>query len=236
MYIAYLEDDADQAAVVKEWLTTPGHKCDVYDDGRKFIQGIKRHTYDLLVLDWLVPELSGIEVLQWVRENIEWQIPVIFTTQMDREEDVVQVLSLGADDYMAKPVKRRELLARIDTIRRRSLNNGTTHSTMEFDPYSIDCEHRILECNGEEISLTHIEFDLTVFMFRNYGRILSRSYILENVWGINADLNTRTVDTHVSRIRKKLRISPAKGWRLSPVYQHGYRLERLRQSAHDDSA
>ncbi len=235
MNIAYLEDDADQADVIKEWLTAPGHKCDVYDSGRKFVQGVKRHTYDLLILDWLVPDMSGIEVLQWVRENIEWQIPVIFTTQMDREEDVVQVLSQGADDYMAKPVKRRELLARIEAVRRRSLSSETTHSIMEFDPYSIDCEHRLLEHDGEEISLTHIEFDLTVFMFRNHGRILSRSYILENVWGINADLNTRTVDTHVSRIRKKLSISPEFGWRLSPVYQHGYRLERLKQSSHDES-
>ena len=233
MYIAFLEDDQDQACMIKEWLIAPGHKCDVYDSGRKFVQGIKRHTYDMLVLDWLVPDMSGVEVLQWVRENMEWQIPIIFTTQMDREEDVVQVLSKGADDYMPKPLKRRELLARIEAVGRRSLSKESLQGNLEFEPFSIDCEHRVLERDGEEITLTHIEFDLAVFMFRHYGRILSRSYILENVWGINADINTRTVDTHVSRIRKKLGILPEFGWRLSPVYQHGYRLERMKHREQD---
>lgn len=229
LYIALLEDDPDQALIVAEWLKEAGHKCDSYRGGRVFIQGVKRNTYDILVLDWIVPDMSGLDVLYWVRENVDWRIPVIFTTQMDREEDVVRVLDEGADDYMAKPVKRRELLARIAALGRRTLNSHEGHEVLEFDPFQIDREYRIVQKSGIEISLTNIEFDLTIFLFRNHGRILSRGYILENVWGRNSEVNTRTVDTHISRVRKKLGICQEIGWRLSPIYQHGYRLEKLIQ-------
>jgi DNA-binding response OmpR family regulator len=93
MKIALLEDDMDQSVVVKEWLLHSGHSCDCHVSGHAFIRAVKRYTYDILILDWMVPDLSGIDVLKWVRENIAWQIPVIFTTQRDSEEDIVQGLS-----------------------------------------------------------------------------------------------------------------------------------------------
>lgn len=227
MQIALLEDDPDQSVMMKEWLLHNDHQCACFDSGREFIKTVKWNTYDILILDWLVPDMSGLEVLKWVRENLDWRIPVLFTTQMDSEDDIVHGLNQGADDYMIKPIKHRELLARIDALGRRFLNTTDSDSILQVNPFLIDRNTRQIQKNNEIIHTTSIEFDLALFMFRNYGRVLSRGYILENVWGRNADVTTRTVDTHVSRIRKKLGITPENDWQLVPVYQHGYRLEKL---------
>ena len=228
MQIALLEDDPDQSVIMKEWLLHNDHQCACFDSGREFIKTVKWNTYDLLILDWLVPDMTGLEVLKWVRENLDWRIPVLFTTQMNSEDDIVQGLNQGADDYMIKPIKHRELIARIDALGRRFLNTTDTDSILQVNPFLIDRNTRqIRKKNNELIHTTSIEFDLALFMFRNYGRVLSRGYILENVWGRNADVTTRTVDTHVSRIRKKLGIIPENNWQLVPIYQHGYRLEKL---------
>jgi two-component system, OmpR family, response regulator RegX3 len=227
MRIALLEDDPDQSVVVKEWLLHSGHQCDCYVSGHGFIRAVKRYTYDILILDWMIPDMSGIEVLLWVRENVSWRIPVIFTTQRDNEEDIVYGLSQGADDYMIKPIKHKELLARIDALGRRSLKTESPDLNLQVEPFEINSGTRQILKNNKIIPTTAIEFDLTQFLFRNYGRVLSRDYILENVWGRNSEVTTRTVDTHVSRIRKKLGIASENQWQLSSVYQHGYRLEKL---------
>ncbi len=231
MNIALLEDDQDQALIYAEWLFHGGHVCDIFKSGREFVQAVKKNTYDILLLDWIIPDLNGIDVLHWVRENMEWRIPVLFITIMDREENIVQALNDGADDYMTKPVRQLELLARIEALERRSTSLDDSQAIMTLNPYSIDRSQRKIQRDGEHITMTHIEFDLAVFMFRNYGRILSRGYILENVWGKNTEISTRTVDTHMSRIRKKLAICSENGWKLAPIYQHGYRLDKLTTEA-----
>jgi two-component system, OmpR family, response regulator RegX3 len=227
MKIALLEDDPDQSVVIKEWLFQSGHQCDCYVSGHFFIKSIKRYTYDILILDWMIPDLTGVEVLKWVRENVDWPIPIIFSTTRDSEEDIVYGLSQGADDYMIKPIKHKELLARIDALCRRSFKREATNSILQAEPFEINSNTRQILIRNEIIPTTAIEFDLTQLLFRNYGRLLSRDYILENVWGRNPEVTTRTVDTHVSRIRKKLSITPENKWRLASVYQHGYRLEKL---------
>ncbi len=226
MRVALLEDDPDQARLLRKWLTDAGNVCEHFDASKIFIREVKRESFDLLILDWLVPDMSGLEVLDWVRENLDWRIPILFVTTMDREEDVVRALEHGADDYMTKPVRERELLARINAVARRSQSVDETRPVLEFEPFRIDQEHRFIERGGERIDLTQKEYELAAFLFRNGGRVLSRGHILQNVWGRNPDINTRTVDTHVSRIRTKLGIGPETGWRLTSVYQHGYRLER----------
>ena len=226
MIIALLEDDSDQSDLLSAWLEDAGNKCVVFNSGKEITKSLLGESYDLLILDWLVPDMNGLEVLEWVRENLDWHIPVLFITQRDAEEDVVQALQGGADDYMAKPVKRAEMLARIQSISRRSQGSASSDDILEFPPYTLQRSTRSLKLNGETIEVTRKEFELTLFLFRNAGRILSRGYILETVWGRSAEVNTRTVDTHISRLRRKLSISPENGWRLSSIYQHGYRLEK----------
>jgi len=226
MHIALLEDDRDQSILVQAWLEEAGHKCAVFASGKDLTMSLLRESYDLLVLDWLVPDMNGIEVLQWVRENLDWKIPVLFITQRDAEEDVVEALESGADDYMAKPVKPAEMLARIGSISRRSQQVSTEDDTLEFSPYTLQRSTRSVRLHDENIEVTRKEFELTLFFFRNAGRVLSRGYILETVWGRSAEVNTRTVDTHISRLRRKLAIGADNGWQLTSIYQHGYRLEK----------
>lgn len=230
MRIALLEDDPEQARVLELWLIDAGHRIALYRDGRDAIRGVSHESFDALILDWLVPGMDGLAVLEWVRAHIDWPIPVLFITRRDTEVDVVTALEHGADDYMAKPVKRLEMLARIHAITRRTRSGDDTNSVIVFAPYVIDCARRRVERNGDKIDLTEKEFDLTLFLFRNSGRALSRGHILENVWGRSSAIVTRTVDTHISRLRRKLEITPHNGWQLISIYQHGYRLEQLPMS------
>lgn len=225
MRIALLEDDVDQAKLIEVWLTDAGHHTYIYHSGAKMVGALNKESFDVIMLDWLVPDISGFEVLQWIREKLDWSCPVIFITQRDQEEDVVQALEAGADDYMAKPVKRAEMLARINAIHRRNHPPEKDETILNIPPYVIDLKKRNIVCNGNEINLTQKEYELALFILRNAGRVLSRGYLLERVWGKNPDINTRTVDTHVSRLRKKLAFTKENGWKLTSVYQHGYRLE-----------
>jgi len=231
--VALLEDDPDQARLLVKWITEAGHTCEHFEAGRVFIRQIRRESFDLLILDWLVPDMNGLEVLEWAREHLDWPIPIVFVTTMDREEDIVRALEQGADDYMTKPIRQRELLARIGALARRSVAADEHKPVLDFAPYRIDQQHRTIYRAAAALELTQKEYDLALFLFKNAGRVLSRGHILQNVWGRNPDINTRTVDTHVSRIRNKLGIGEDTGWRLTSVYQHGYRLEHLAETGDD---
>ncbi len=225
MRIALLEDDLDQVKLVEVWLTDAGYSCYSFHSGSHIIRALKKESFDVLILDWEIPDMTGLQVLQWARKNLDWDVPILFITRRDREEDVVTALEAGADDYMSKPIKRAEMLARIGAISRRNNPIEDDETVLDFSPYTIDLKRRTVSCNQENIDLTQKEYELTLFIFRNIGRILSRGYLLETVWGRNPEINTRTVDTHVSRLRRKLKINDENGWNLSSVYQHGYRLE-----------
>ncbi len=232
MRIALLEDDQDQADLVCAWLKAAGHSCRIYVLGKDLVREAKRETFDMFLLDWEVPGMSGAEVLVWIRANIAEPVPVLFVTARQREEDIVHALTSGADDYMVKPLGKLELLARVDALGRRArASERSDESVLDYGRLRIDCQGRQALLDGEVVAMTQKDYELTLFLLRNVGRLLSRGHILEAVWGQSADINTRTVDTHVSRIRGKLQLTPENGWRLSAVYQHGYRLERVATAA-----
>ena len=232
MRIALLEDEQDQADLVCAWLKGAGHSCHAYMLGKDLVREAQRETFDLFLLDWEVPGMSGAEVLVWIRANIAEPVPVLFVTARQREEDIVHALSSGADDYMVKPLGKLELLARIDALGRRARPSPRAdEGTLEYGRLCVDCRNRRVRLDGEEVAMTQKDYELALFLLRNIGRLLSRRHILEAVWGQSAEINTRTVDTHVSRIRGKLQLTPENGWRLFAVYQHGYRLERVAADA-----
>lgn len=228
MRIVVLEDDQDQAELLTTWLSEDGHQCTVFTTGKSFIRGYSNDSYDLVILDWMVPETSGLQVLKHLRDQLDPAVPVIFITQRDSERDVVEGLEAGADDYMTKPVRHQETLARVNAVARRlGLARGRPSAVIEFAPYQIDTTKRIIAVREEKIDLTQKEYELALFLFRNLGRVISRGHLLEMVWGTSSSLNTRTVDTHISRLRGKLQIDEEPNWQLTSVYRHGYRLERL---------
>lgn len=226
MRIVILEDDPDQVDLLVAWLEEAGHQCDSYADGNDFIRAYKRDSYDLALLDWVVPSLSGLEVLAHLKEHLDPLIPVVFITQRDAEQDIVQALEAGADDYMTKPVRHLETMARVNAIARRmGFGDKNTSDHYDFAPFEIDTRLRQVSLNGVLVEMTQKEYELTLFLFKNLGRVISRGHLLEMVWGTSSKLNTRTVDTHVSRIRTKLELDKQDDWQITSVYRHGYRLE-----------
>ena len=226
--IAVLEDDASQAKLLEHWIASQGYLCRTFSRGQDILQALLHDTYDLAVLDWRVPDLSGEEVLRTLRKSLRQPLPVLFTTARDREEDIVHALKSGADDYLVKPLRRMEFLARLEALLRRFHGPAREpDQPIEADAFRIDPQGRTVHRGGVMIDLTQKEFEMAVLLFRNIGRLLSRSYLLDTVWGISAEVSTRTVDTHASQLRSKLGLYPEQGWRLSAVYQHGYRLERI---------
>lgn len=224
MRIALLEDDPDAARVMRHWLESDGHSCAHYGNGAALLREIGRESFDLYLLDWNVPDHSGIEVLARMRMAPEATAPVILVTARDAEEDIVAGLEAGADDYLVKPIRRGELLARIGAILRRTTRPGTA---LSFGPYRFDLSSQTASVDDTDAQLTGREFDLAVFLFRNAGRLLSRAHIEEAVWGRVTPIESRTLDTHVSRLRRKLGLNAARGWRLASVYNFGYRLEQV---------
>lgn len=227
MRVAILEDDPDQSELVRLWLTDAGHKVACCDNAAGFLRTVRRDSYDMYVLDWLLPDLSGIEVLKKLRQELEDYTPVVIATTKNEERSIVTGLESGADDYIVKPIRRAELVARVAAIFRRMSGGRPDDDMVDASPYVLDAVKTTAMLDGKEIALTNREFALAVFLFRNAGKMLSRSHILEAIWGIdNTAVSTRTIDTHVSRLRRKLALRPDNGWKLSAIYQHGYRLER----------
>ena len=236
MRIALLEDDPAQSDLVRLWITGAGHICHSFDRSREFMRVLAHDSFDLLVLDWELPDLNGDEVLTWARANGHENVPVLFTTARNEEQDIVAALKAGADDYLVKPLRKDELLARIGALARRSGARTSPRAGFKVGEFEVDPDRRVVTRDGKAVDLTQKDFDLAAFLFKNVGNLVSRGHILETVWGRSPELNTRTVDTHVSRLRTKLGLTPENGWRLSAIYQHGYRLEQLPADAAAETA
>jgi DNA-binding response OmpR family regulator len=204
-----------------------GHDCHTFERGRELLHALRRESFDLLIVDWQLPDLSGPDVVLWVRSNVEHRVPVLFLTNRVDERDIVDGLSCGADDYMTKPTRVGELIARVRALMRRSYP-VTERPTQTLGRYCIDQRRRVIEIDGESVALKHKEYELAQCLFANLGRLLSREHLLEAAWGAEGpSVTSRSLDTHVSRVRMKLGLRPENGFRLSAVYGVGYRLEHL---------
>lgn len=226
MRIAILDDDATILEFVCAVLNSAGHTCHPFESGKEILHQLRRESYDLLILDWQVPDLSGTEVLQWVREKLSLTLPVLFMTGRSSEDDIVAGLAAGADDYMIKPIRSGELVARVNALSRRAYPAQTAKEHMQFGPYKFELRAHQVSANDKPVEMTRKEFELALLLFKNLGRPLSRAYILEAVWSRDVDVPSRTMDTHISRVRNKLGLRPENGYRLAPVYSFGYCLEQ----------
>jgi len=236
MRIAILDDDESQVQLITYLLEKAGFTCHGFSQGRALLRRLRRESFDLLVLDWSVPDISGTEVLAWVRSHLPQRVPVLFVTGRTSENDIVAGLTAGADDYMIKPLRGSELVARVQALLRRAYPEAV-RDQITFGPYRFETsrnEVHFSQPDGVRLALlTQKEFDLALMLFRNAGRPLSRSHIREVVWGRDIEIPSRTMDTHISRIRSKLELRPENGFRLVPVYSYGYRLDPVAELIRD---
>jgi DNA-binding response OmpR family regulator len=229
MRILSLEDDPAQAELVRRALEAAGHQVWSFDRGRDAIRHLESATVDLLVLDWMLPDISGIEVLGWARSRLGHELPVIMLTNHTTRDCAVQSLNDGADAHLVKPVPMRELVARVTVLLRRVYPEANRRVEFtELGAYRLDLRERIAKLGEKIMSLTPREFDLAWLLFRHAGQVMPREQLFTRVWGRNCgDGDSRSLDTHMYRLRKKLELCGKHGLHLRSVYRHGYCLVEI---------
>lgn len=231
MRIAVLEDDPSQLELLEHWLKLAGHRLYAFENGEELLKALPHEAFDAVVLDWNVPDMTGLEVLVRLRRSS--LVPVLFSTARAAEEDVVQALNAGADDYLIKPIRRMELLARLESVTRRSGYQPAPVEIVEVDVFRIDCSDRQLLRKNKPLKLSAKDFDLAVLLLLNVGRLMSRHELQKTIWSSSGERRSRSLDMHVSRVRSALSLRPEHGWRLTALYGHGYRLERVQKPGKD---
>ncbi|MFC4622355.1 response regulator transcription factor [Comamonas nitrativorans] len=224
MRIAILEDDPQQLQMMEQVVLGMGHTCQGYPTGAQLVKELRRESFDLLVLDWELPDTSGPEVAAWTRQELGSELPIIIVTLRSEEADIVQGLQSGADDFMTKPLRVAEFKARLQALLRRA-HPASTEEVQQFGPYRFDRSSLSVQFGAATVSLTHREFALGLLLFQNPGRLMSRDYLREAVWGQNAEVLSRTLDTHISRLRQQLQLRPGSQYAIMAVYGLGYRLD-----------
>lgn len=223
-----VEDERELAELVRRELEHAGHQVEIAGDGPSGVEAVDRFEPDLILLDVMLPGFDGLEVTRRVRVN--HATPILMLTARATELDKVVGLELGADDYLTKPFSMRELLARVtavlrrvELIRARSVQKQAS-ARLEFPSLSIDIDAHDVTSGGQYISLTATEFNLLKLLASNPNRVFSREYLLEEVWGGEAAVFDRTVDSHIQRLRKKLGGPGSPGDYIETVWGVGYRF------------
>ncbi|WP_175672707.1 response regulator transcription factor [Burkholderia ambifaria] len=224
MRIAILGSDPVARGFTKDALVRVGHTCQTFASGREIIRQLRRETYDLLILDWLIPDISGEEVMRWAHKNLPGRVPVIFLSKHGRDEDIIRILAAGADGYFIKPISPDVLAAHVNAFARCIAGVAFT-SKLSIREFEFDLRKKILLARGTYVETTSKEFDLALLFFRNLGKSVSRGHLLDIVWKQHPVAVSRTVDTHISKVRTKLKLHPENGYVLKSIYGFGYILD-----------
>jgi len=232
MKIAVVDLDVTQAKFVCEILTNAGHECTSFHESAELLQRFQREPYDVLVvtLPYVEEETNPVQA---IRKQVPAAVPILYITGVTNDGGIVASLAAGANDYLIKPIRHRELVTRMLVLLRRAYPFQTDNEQLQFGSYVFELRRGRLSVMGKSVAVTKKEFDLALLFFRNVGRPLSRSLIVETVWAGNPPEISRTMDTHVSRVRNKLSLIPEHGFRLSPIYGFGYRLDKIRSKGLD---
>lgn len=225
--ILIVEDELSFSEALAFLLTKEGFEVEVAETGRAALEVFKSSTFDLILLDLMIPEVSGIEVCRTMRATSS--VPIIMLTAKDSEIDKVVGLELGADDYVTKPYSSRELVARIKAVLRRGSGEGSDQvaesGIISSGGVRIDIERHQVTSNGDAISLPLKEFELLEFLMRNEGRVLTRGQLIDRVWGGDYFGDTKTLDVHIKRLRSKIESDPANPKLIQTIRGLGYKFE-----------
>ena len=224
--ILIVEDEASFSEALEFLLTKEGFDVEVAEDGRQGLEKFAANGADLILLDLMIPEVSGTEVCRIIRTTSK--VPIIMLTAKDAEIDKVVGLELGADDYVTKPYSSRELLARIKAVMRRQSpgqEGDDSNGTLSVGTIHMDIDKHAVTVNGGLVSLPLREFELLEFLMRNSGRVLTRHQLIDRVWGGDYFGDTKTLDVHIKRLRSKIEVDPANPILLQTIRGLGYKLE-----------
>jgi DNA-binding response OmpR family regulator len=226
--VLIIEDNCELASLLQSHLADMGVTSRIALDGRVGLAAFRKHHFDLVILDVMLPELDGLSICRSIRSDGAY-VPILMLTAKTSELDRVLGLELGADDYMCKPFSVRELMARINALFRRveSMTRSDAHlpcPRIELDGLVVDLERREVKHEGVSLALTSTEFDLLAHFARHPGRVYSRTQLLDAVWGYQHDGYEHTVNTHINRLRAKLEPDPAHPQWILTVWGVGYKL------------
>ena len=221
--ILIIEDDKHISKLVKYNADKAGYDCTVAGDGEEALDVLNKQGADLIILDIMLPKMDGFEVCRAIKQNAKLKnIPIIMLTAKGEEVDRIVGLELGADDYVVKPFSPRELILRIKAILKRGKSEESPKDVIKRGTLMIDVPKHRVTVNNKEIALTPIEFKLLVTLIERNGRIQSRDQLLSDVWEHQSDVFTRTVDTHIKRLREKL---GKVGGQIETIRGLGYRFK-----------
>ena len=221
--ILVVEDEPTLRNTVRAYLEDEGYNVQMAQDGRTALHAFKSFQPDLVVLDIMLPEIDGLEVLRQIRQSSDAYV-IMLTAKAD-ETDKVIGLTMGADDYVTKPFSPRELVARIKSSLRRLGGASEQKTELVSSRIRLDSDARLAWKDGEPLDLTPIEFDLLHTLMRHRGRVLSRDQLIEQVWGYDYYSDDRVVDVHIGRLRKKIEDDPSEPSLIATVWGAGYRFE-----------
>ena len=224
--ILVVEDEETLSEAIAFLLSKEGFEVAVAATGPDAIAQFDKNGADLILLDLMLPGISGTEVCRQIRTKSS--VPIIMLTAKDSEIDKVVGLELGADDYVTKPYSSRELIARIRAVLRRGefVDGADDGASIEVGPVRMDTDRHIISVNGEQIPLPLKEFELLEFLMRNAGRVLTRMQLIDRVWGSDYVGDTKTLDVHIKRLRAKIETDPANPEFIQTVRGMGYKMER----------
>lgn len=224
--ILIVEDEASFSEALAFLLGKEGFDVSVAMDGRAALNLFAKEGADLILLDLMIPEISGVEVCRTIRTTS--MVPIIMLTAKDAEIDKVVGLELGADDYVTKPYSSRELIARIKAVLRRGVSDAELNGDLEIisvGPIKLDTARHLATNSGNPVALPLKEFELLEFLMRNHGRVLTRSQLIDRVWGGDYFGDTKTLDVHIKRLRSKFEIDPSNPVLIQTIRGLGYKLE-----------
>lgn len=230
MRVAIADDEQEILDQVTAVVEAAGHEVDCFRNGIDLQNALKRETYDVVLLDWNMPGLTGLEIVSWATEHMASRPPFILLTSRRDKGEVIRGLEAGATDYIVKPEAEEVIRARIEAAGRRA-EKPSTDRILNFGIYEFDQKESTLSKSDEAVALTAKEYQLALLFFQNIDRPLSRGYLFSRVWGGNANLETRTIDMHVSRLRSKLELKPHNGFVIRTVFGFGYRMDSFAEEA-----
>lgn len=223
--ILIVDDEVNVVELVKYNLELHNFEADTAYSGQEALDKIINNHYDLVVLDNMLPEFNGFEIIKIIRNNEKRKyLPILMLTAKSEESDIVFGLNLGADDYMTKPFRVYELIARVKSLLRRSNYHIEHVNQFEFNDFTVDEDKHEVKINDELVKFTKKEFELLLYLIKNKNRLLTREKILEEIWGYDYYGETRTVDVHILNIRKKIEPNPKEPKYLHTIIGSGYKF------------